>query len=90
MSRLTDMNAYWTEVLSCPDLLGLNDLRTTGALLLDTVEQIEVKKTEMCVDSLSTLKCERATERPLFCMRSANDVHDMVSPAASPDPKRLC
>ena len=76
MSRLTDTNAYWTEVLSCgPDLLGLNDLRTTGALLLGAVEQIEVKKTEMCVDSLPTLNYERVTD--LLC--SVSDVHDMVS-----------
>ena len=88
MSQLTDMNAYWTDVLSRPDLLGLNDLRTAGALLLNAVEQIEVKKTEMCVDSLATLDCERVTEWPLLC--SANDVHGMVSPAARPDPKHLC
>ena len=79
MSRLTDMNAYWTDVLSCPELLGLDDLRTAGALLLSTAEQIEVRKAEMCVDSLPTSDCERVTD--LLC--SANDVHNMASPAQS-------
>ncbi|KAI0687517.1 hypothetical protein C8Q76DRAFT_759815 [Earliella scabrosa] len=70
MSQLTDMNAYWTDVLSRPDLLGLNDLRTAGALLLNAVEQIEVKKTEIANDVHGMLGVlEQSLQRAMAVVR---------------------
>ena len=49
MSRLQDVNAYWTDALSYPATLALNDMRSTAALLLSVAEQVEMKTTEMSV-----------------------------------------
>ena len=41
------VNTHWMEVLSYPEDLGLNDLRSAGSLLLSIAEQLETRETGM-------------------------------------------